>query len=309
MTIIDENNIDEQYAEIEKNFVQPDCKVVGFKELYTFKLMENIRKKIRERSLSDKLDPNDYHDRLVEMYDFVGNLYDALNGYPLKSDIKKECHEIWYHRTEEQIIGIRKIHKEHFINRDELLDTLSIYLTNPWLQLDLIDWIFLDSLVFDQIESYREEIYSGKTIGKENWNYILARGDLNEFNLLEIKKSLSTIGFLYILPLSIIGILFYIGLEDIAIFPTIGFIIFVLFKVSLFPFRIFKKRKAVMPHLVKLGQMCVLYHYCKPPILSLETIDRCLDKAIKNDINFDGALFALVKRIRSVKEDLFLPYT
>ena len=137
-------------------------------------IMEDLRNKIRERSFSDKIDSDVYEGRLNIMVGFMQDLQKSLNGPRLDKKTRelKKFNEneqyIWHHRSKPFICtdNIRK-GLEPKIDEDLLVKTIAVYILNPWLQSNEIEWILMDSLIFAAISDYEEDILKGKKMKRE----------------------------------------------------------------------------------------------------------------------------------------------
>lgn len=168
------------YLEIEKGLNWPEePKGLGAGQLY--KLITGLRAKVRERSLTERLDPAVYEDRLRKLRDLVADLRHALNGRSVDApDEKKNEQLVWYHRADSQITDVGSKGDQPQIDREWLLQGAATYLVNPWLQSDQIDWILIDFLIFAELSAYRESILTGQALGKINWAYLFSGGDVEK---------------------------------------------------------------------------------------------------------------------------------
>ena len=212
------SDLKSEYHEIEEGVNWPEKPSGIGKGGQFYRFVKDLRAKVRERALSESLDPSLYEYRLYKLLDFVSNLRSALNHYSAHTpDEKKNEQRVWYHRADYQVMGVGKKDDEPEIYREWLLEAAAEYLANPWLQHDQIDWILIDSLIFAEISAYRESILSGEALGKTNWAYIFTGGDVEKTHWFQLKKVLGLFALRYVAPPAIIFGLYYLQYETAAL--------------------------------------------------------------------------------------------
>ena len=302
------NDLKAEYSHIEEDITWPEKpKGIGGKQFYL--LITDLSEKVRERSLAENLDPLLYGDRLYKLLDFASNLRGSLTDHWTFFEPEEKKYEqlIWYHRDNHQL----KKDDEPKISRESLLETIVTYLTNPWLQHDRVDWIFIDSLIFAEISAYKESIFTGQALGKVNWSYAFTGGDTNKILLFQVTKALALFTLRYLLPPAILFLLYYFHRESAFLIVGAVYAVYLLVHAALWPLRYRKRKteqKILQEHLDRLQKMIDAYYYCKPPILSLSTLRTYLNKAAEGRAIFDGALFSILKRVEENRGDTFMPF-
>ena len=148
-------------------------------------------------------------------------------------------------------------------------------MTNPWLQHDKIDWIFIDSLIFAELSAYKESILTGEALGKTNWAYIFSGGNIENTYWFQLMKALGFLSLRYIATPTIIFVLYYLQYEMTSIIVVSAYAIYLLLHVVLWPMRHRKRKpeqKTLQEHTERLKKIINTYYYCKPPIISLATL-------------------------------------
>lgn len=169
-------NLKEQYEAIENGFNWSKKASPIVKSNQFYRIAKSLRLKVRERSLNKNLIPNEYKERLYILSEFLDNFCISFIPIDYDSELNDKNENkklLWYHRSSRQIQGLDG-QKTEVTDKDLLLTTAATYLAHPWLQLNVIDWIFLDSLIFSELSGYREAIFSGEVLGKINWNHVFA---------------------------------------------------------------------------------------------------------------------------------------
>lgn len=276
------SDLQSEYREIEEGLNWPEKpSSIGRGDQF-YRLVKDLRVKVRERSLSKSLDPSLYEDRLYKLLDFASDLRSALNHYSAQApDEKKNEQRVWYHRGDHQVSGFGKKDDEPEIYRERLLEAAAKYLANPWLQHDQIDWILIDSLIFAEISAYRESVLTGQALGKTNWAYIFTGGDIEKTCWFHLKKALGLFALRYVAPPAIIFVLYYLQYETASLIAGAGYAIYLLLHAIFWPLRYRKRKleqKTLQEHMERLQKMVNAYYYCKPPVVSLATLRTYLNE-------------------------------
>lgn len=300
------------YQEIEETFEWPEPPK-GFLETdQYYRLGKELRAKIRERSLREKLDPYLYEERINVLLELVENLRYSLNQSLINTpDEKKNEQRVWFHQDNFLSSGFVNMNDLPKINRNDLISVAATYLANPWMKNDKIDWIFIDSLIFAEISAYSEFILSGQAVGKLNWSYALSEGNLVKAYWFHVTKYLVAAVARYIIPPIIIYALYKLHSEDAAMVAGALYLAYLLLHFTLWPKRYRdrkSKEKLLKEHTDRLQTMLSAYCYCNPPVISLATLRQYLNKAVEAGAIFEGSLFAIIDRVEETRGEAFLPF-
>lgn len=299
------------YRELEEGINWPEKPKGMGKGNQFYQLVMDLKVKVRERSLGEKLDPSIYENRLYKLLDFVSDLRSALNYDSVHiTNEKNNQQHVWCHWADYQIIGNRD--NDPKIYRELLLEAAATYLVNSWLQHDQLDWILIDSLIFAELTAYKESIFTGQALGKTNWAYIYSGGNIEKTYWFQMKKALSFLALRYIAPPAIIFVLYYLQYEIASLSIGATYAVYLLLHVILWPVHYRKRKlieKTLQEHMDRLQKIVIAYYYCKPPIISLATLRMYLNTAIEAGVIFDGALFSILKRTEEIRGEAFMPFT
>lgn len=232
------SDLKSEYHEIEEglNWLEEPAGIGKGDQFY--QLVKKVSAKVRERSLSESLDPSLYEDRLYKLLDFISDLRSALNHYSAQTpDEKMNEQRVWYHKADYQVSGFGKKDNEPEIYREWLLEAAAEYLANSWLQHDQIDWILIDSLIFAEISAHRESIFTGQALGKTNWAYIFTAGDIEKTYWVQFKKALGFFALRYIAPPAIIFVLYYLQYETASLIAGAVYAVYLLLHAVLWSLR------------------------------------------------------------------------
>ena len=325
------SNLENEYTKLEKEFAER----FGYQGQLS-RIWETLPVLIRERSLAENRDPQEYKERLSSAEEFLNNLKLVLdssfakdnkkavssvtegpastNPFILALGIDKDDQTIWSHRRidEVEFFGVGKDAEKAIGDQTRLLDACAEYLAQPWMQHNEIDWILLNSLMYSEILAYREGIYSGEVLGKTNWAYLLSEGNLQKSLWIRLLLYLSIWVLRHIIPPAAIGILFFIGYPNAAIVLAALYVLYLGVRMVLWPRRYRKRKKRgsdlkqAVDNFVKMG---IAYSCCSPPIINPSTLREQMSKPTDIGPLFSGAIFALLSRIAARDQEVFLPFS
>jgi hypothetical protein len=188
---------------------------------------------------------------------------------------------------------------------------VATYLSHPWLQLDIIDFILIDSLIFIELLVYSKSIYTGKEFGKINWAYKLAKQNPEKSTMFRALMDMAAFVARYILPAGVLLLIYMFCSEKATIIAGGIYLAYLTFYLLRWPIRHKRNkalRKDVDEHTERLRRMIEAYFYCKPPVISLSSLGKYLDRATESRPVFEGALFSLINRVQSEKGETFTPF-
>ncbi|GBE17381.1 hypothetical protein BMS3Abin15_01226 [bacterium BMS3Abin15] len=303
----------EQYQEIENDFSWPKRNNAVGESNQFYQIAKSLRVKVQECSINERLNPEEYEQRLHILTDFLDDIRLSFIEIDFDSDLNdknENKQHLWYHRSSQQVQGLNDQDTKE-TNKDVLLETAAKYLKYEWLQLNSIDWIFLDSLIFSELAGYRESIVSGEVFGKINWNYILAGGNMEKNYWITLKKALAFFVIRYIIPPAVIAVLFYFDHKDASLVVGGLYIAYLIIRIIMWPFRYRKRNKEekdYLDHFDRLQKMVNVYYYCKLPVISPSTLKSSLQKALDSGVVFDGVVHAILNRVLERDRNVFIPF-
>jgi hypothetical protein len=302
-------SLESYYGKAEQEITWPEEPALWAPKQFYW-LVKDLRAQIRERSLAEKLPDVIYEQHLYDMLGFVSELRSALNDHPFTTDDKRRG-IVWKHRSSDDLLGLNKNAGPSEIDRTSLLGAAAKYLSNPWLQNDQIDWTFIDALMYAEISAYRESIVSGRALGKINWAYTFSGGNIKKVLLLQWAKLAASVVLRYVLPVSLIAVLYFRQHENEAFIVGAVYAAYLLLRLVLWPLR-YRKRKAqertMKEHTDRLQKMIDAYYYCNPPVVSLGTLQTYIGKAVDAGAIFEGALFSILAKVMAAKGDVLMPF-
>jgi len=311
----DENLKDEEtYNDVEKDFQDASSEELKKIRLSRRASGWSIFKIVRERSLKENLSAFEYRQRLGDVEEFLNEVHSTFRG-----QIFTNNHEIWQHQEFDLNMTLKTqksiIEKDGFssglVGYYMLVQLVEFYLARPWMQINTLDWVFLDCLIFLEIESFLETVKTGQIVGRIFWTYHMARGNLVEMAWWELGWRVGIWILRYPLPLGILGSLKYLDYEQAFIGMAVVYSVYIISRLLLWPSRFFKQKdlqKKLKEAENKGRHMTSIYWYCSPPVLSPRVLKEALEKGREAGVYFGGATYVLLDRILAKNPSQFLPF-
>jgi hypothetical protein len=235
----------------------------------------------------------------------IRDLFYALHSRALSSLTNKEEQPrgYWYHqqfdpfRTNDATRGFD-------IERGTLLEVASGYLSNPEGRTNRLDWIFLDAIVFEELDAYANKVITTRAGTGFNWATIFSpRNQLQYFGLSVLFWVLGIL-FSYVAPLALAYYL-YTSAHPIGAAVTAGiWALLLAWRVITYPLRWQARRKArkLVKHLID------LYTILGDSTISPTHWKKMLETAAAEGVVLDGAVFTIIDRAIDRDPTAFLPH-
>jgi hypothetical protein len=315
---IDRDELKSLYLDTEKEFPilqEPPNKKIGDYDQH-YRVLINLVAEVRERSLQEELTSDKYFDRVSTAIGLVRTLHGGIS--PRKPDSMFKCENeqyLWHHRSNEKILDFEGTHKGDMkeVDINEVHEAAFMYLSNPWLQHDPIDYFIIDSLLYFGTIGTREQIRSGFYRGKIDFVYSLASGEMRKVEIYKARLALLAFGLRYILPFAILGGLYVTDHKTALSIVGSIYAIYLFMRGITFPLRVYEEYyiknnfDLEMESIFK--SMQIAYRYWAPPIINLKIFRRTLDKLISEHVAFiDPVIFTLLGRLEEIHGETFIPF-
>lgn len=255
---------------------------------------------LKARARRDGYTADQHKSMWIRAWDVTHQLFDALHSG--LTDEKTKPQYFWRHqsfnvlRTDDRTRGFD-------ILKDSLLSVAALYLGHPEIRTNRFDWLFLDAIVFQELEAYGEHVFSTKAGTGMNWAAVFAQGSQWKYHLFQVLFSL--IGFalnFLVLPVAA----YYLAVHDhpIGAMVTAGvWAITIVLKIISYPARRRARRKAatLLQHLID------LYRILADNTISPRKLKESLDAASAAGVVLDGAVFTIVDRLIALDSTAFIP--
>lgn len=280
----------------------------------------NIFRVVLERSLKEKLSASEYEKRLWDVEAFLKETEDTFWRQldTNKENATSSC-QIWQHQkidlnmsdnNQLSISGSYGI-SGGTVSYYNLFQLVEFYLARPWMQSNLLDWMFLDCLIFLEIESFLEMVKAGQVVGKINRAYHLAGGNLEKMTCYQLGWGIGLWLLRYPLPLGITVSLAYLGYEKTFMGMAVVYSVYVISRLFLWPSRFFKQKdlQKELKEVETIGRhMTIIYWYCSPPVVCPRILKEAFEKGREVGAQFGGATYVLLDRIHAKNPSQFLPF-
>lgn len=285
-------------------------------------IVKQVANKVARFSIESKEDKLQFEDRLWDAYEIIyetkhGILFSIEDNNELEESqgknkkATKEDHVIWRHgNILETFNQGYEFEYSKEVDRDYITHQAIKYLQRPWMENELLEWIFVDSLIFSEVRGYGEKIKryspkaSFKNIKKEMKNYHAAKGNVKEMEKLKIKQYFSSIGNkffgFFIFPLFIAYFSYYNFSPQWAVIGSVVYFgLLISFLLVLFTVRFFAKNKndqvrEIKQHAELLYDMINVYEILKSGTISPKYFREKLYEASIKGAVWPSSVFIIV---------------
>jgi hypothetical protein len=208
----------------------------------------------------------------------------------------------WCHQNLE-LFRLQYLLRGICIDKNSLLRTAAIYLSYPEIRTNWLDWMFLDAIVFTELDGYSRHVFETKGGTGTNWAAIFANSNQAKYYRLKITFSLFGFALNFVVCPAVAYYLFTGGHETWAL--TIGglWVLFLAVQFLTYPFRWRARRKAAN----QLQYLRDLYRMLGELTISPRKLKETLDSAAAAGVVLDGAVFSIVDRIIAKDVTTFIP--
>ena len=173
----------------------------------------------------------------------------------------------------------------------------------PIFELPSSSWLFLDAIVFQELNAYGEHLLSTKAGTGINWAAAFAQG--NQVKYYSYLFLFSLIGFgLKFLALPVLAYFLVVRSHPVGAVAALGlWLVFLVVSLLTYPARRRHRRKAtaLLQHLVD------LYSLLASTTISPRKLKEALDTAVAAGVVLDGAAFTIVDRLVALDPTAFIP--
>lgn len=231
-------------------------------------------------------------------------LFDALHSNWFRTSLKEEekPRSFWYHQSLD-LFRLSDATRGFDINKAELVDAASLYLGKPDIRSNRLDWIFLDAIVFAELEAYADHVFASRAGTGINWAATFANRSQARYHVLQI--AFGIVGFaLKFVAMPVIAYFLFIAEHNVAAIVVLGlWIVTLAWQLVTFPIRWRARRNArkLLQHLVDLHLLL------GGNTISPRKLKEALDKAAGDGVVLDGAVFTIVDRLVARDPTAFIP--
>lgn len=261
-------------------------------------------KQLREKAEQTNATAKDFQDCLDEAYSLLKSLDWALHQNEEISTGK--ISEVWRHQPI-NVVAAGNSNRGISIWREQLIEVAARYLNQKKLRTELMDWIFIDSILFAEIDAFSNSVMSGPPWGPFNWAFMIADG--NELKYYLLRPVFSFLGFVvrYLMLPAIAIALYWQGYQESAEWAAGAFAIYLGLKILSIPRALARWRQRTKnANLIKL--MISAYGFTEPPVLNPLRLKVAVDAAIAEGAVFSTVGLSIIDRLVSIDPIKSLPF-
>jgi hypothetical protein len=192
----------------------------------------------------------------------------------------------------------------HFnISKAGLIEAAATYLRSPEIRTNRLDWLFLDSFIFEAIVAHAEYLlYEIEGIGTR-WAVSRAKADDVRYLWFRLQSWLADVAFNY---MAWPGAAYYLVVNDHRMWALTTAVLWGLFQI----FRIVlvvERRRSRRTMMKMLKHLRDLYRLLGEKIISPRKLKEELDRAAADDVVIAGAVFTIIDRIVARDATFFNP--
>jgi hypothetical protein len=254
---------------------------------------------LRRKALNDSITVQQYRDIVAVAWLNAKTLFYALhcNAHAPQDDEKPRL--FWLHfelsSFNPGLSFLRRGDKARgfAISKDDLVRAAAHYLKHPEVRTTHFDWLYLDTLVFYEIEAVAEDVFVRGMGTRTNWAAVYARGNEWRYVSLLILFGVLRFAAAYLSGPAVAYWLHRYG-HDVAAVWTVGLWgATIIFGWTTYPLRrrLRRKGQTLLTHLLE------LYRMLGERTISPRKLREKVDAATADGIAFDGAVTAIVDRM------------
>jgi hypothetical protein len=229
-------------------------------------------------------------------------LFDALHSNWHRDKEEEKPRNFWYHQSFD-LFHLDDSTRGFDIDKGGLVDAASWYLGRPDIRSNRLDWVFLDAIIFAELEAYADHVFTSKAGTGINWAATLANRSQGRYYVLLIVFGIVGLALRYAAMPAIAYLLFVNGHDVWAVVVAGLWVLGLAWQFGTYPIRYRARRKArkLLQHLVDLHQIL------GGSTISPRKLKEALDKATTDGVVLDGAVFTIVDRIVARDPTGFIP--
>lgn len=306
MQMVSEKDGEDAYREIEGSF---DKEHAGHKDRPKLRRvhlsLQYFRYQFGLRARREKLSPVEYRHYLDWAYNILYEVDDSIRSL-IDEDAGAVAHTVWRHQRID-LFHAGDDKRGFSISRAELIEVSAKYLAQSALRSDYLDWVFIDILLFAEIDAFAHSLMSGPPLGPVNWAFIFAEGNQLKYFILQWVFSL--IGFVaryVVLPAGAIWA-YADGVTTSAAWLAGVFAVYLGLKIVSIP-ALLRQRKARKKAHQTLNAMVAAYGLIEPPVINPGRLKSAIDEAISQGAVLPTAALSIIDRLVRIDSTSCLPF-
>lgn len=241
-----------------------------------------------------------YEDILWRAWNTIDKLFDALHSHWYNADEKEKPRFFWRHQSF-NFFKLNDPTRGFDIDRGELSAAAADYLKSKGARTDRLDWVFLDAIVFAELESLAQVVFEARS----PMAAAFANRSEGRYLLLRLVLWLLSFAFNFVVwP----GGAIYLFAIDHPIWATIvggWWVVWLIAMIVTSPkrWRARRKAKRLLEYLIG------FYGMLNQETISPRKLKEALDVATADGVVLDGAVFTIIDRMLARDPTAFFPKT
>jgi hypothetical protein len=263
---------------------------------------EGVRE-MRDRALlRTDLTAQRYEDLLTRYLRVLQRLYEALHTNYLSHKDKDRPQYFWEHQPFHEL-RLQDATRGIDVYKSDLLNAAAFYLSEPDVRTNKLDWIFLDAIVFTELEAWGDYVFMRRADTETNLAAIFAERSLGKYLAFVPVVWLVRSALRFVVWPVIAYYLFVNGYETWAFWILGLWGLYLVVRLLGVPSRFRARRKGS----VRLRYLTELYGMLGERTISPRKLKETLDRAAAAGVALDGSVFSIVDRIVARDPTAFVP--
>jgi hypothetical protein len=236
----------------------------------------------------------------------IKDLFFALHSnalFGVKDQNEKRPKGYWC-RQRFALLQVRDETRGFDIDKGALSQVAAEYLSKPEIRTDRLDWIFLDAIVFQELDAFAEHVISTRGGTGVNWAATFAGDSELKYYGLSLLFWVIGVAVGYVVPLALCYYLFTHD-HELAGGTVLGiWALLLVWRIATYPFRWRARRRAtkLLTHLIE------LYNQLGGNTINPRRWKQLLEAAAADGVVLDGAVFTIIDRAIARDPAAFLPH-
>ena len=297
MTVLEFEQMDKQLEEYWSDELDSVAKTLILREWRS-----STHRSLEHRASKGDCTVDQYRHAWIYSWDVTRKLFEALHSNAYSAGEADSPKYFWHHQKFD-VLRTNDAKRGMEIDKDCLLQGAAFYLSHPEIRTNMLDWLFLDSIVFAELDAYAHEAFTTRGGTGTNWAAIFAeRSELKYytyqwvfglFALVLNYVAAPALGYYLALRGHLTGCAVVIGV----------WILWLGLRLMSYPYRRRARKKAgvLLQHLID------LYRVIGDNTISPRRLKEELDKATAEGVVLDGAVSTIVDRLMARDVTAFIP--
>ena len=251
---------------------------------------------LNARAAKQSWPARDYHLALVRARQSIWSLFEAVHQVGHSDENYKRPKFVWIHRRTDisELTVMAGDDKRGFsIDKADLLQAAAEYLAHPETSTNMLDWQFLDAIVFQELDAFAYQVFYQRAGLGVNWAAHFANKNLAKYYLLQFLFGIAGFIVSYLLFPALAIFLLANGHAISGVVVGGVWAVSMVLKAIAYPAR----RRTLKKVAELLKNLAEVYGILGNSTISPGKLKAALDTADASGVALDGAVFTIVDRM------------